>query len=70
MEWLHIGCSVDSRQGGPIGMLEGWASVCGGLDKLEEWIGRKLVIFHKDKYKLMHLGRNKPLYNTSWGLTA
>lgn len=52
-------------------MLEERSALQGDLDKLKEWIGRKLMIFNKDKCRLIHLGRNKPLYNnTGCGLTA
>lgn len=33
------------------------------LEKLEEWTDMKLVLFNKDKCKLIHLGKNISLYN-------
>lgn len=60
---LNKGVSVD--------MLEGMAVVQRDLEKLEEWVGMKLIITNKDKRKLIHLGRSISLYNCRcWTLTA
>lgn len=39
------------------------------LDRLEKWADRNLVEFNKAKFKMLDLGRNKPMHQYTLGAT-
>lgn len=47
--------------GGQVNPPEERDDIQGDLDRLEEWIGRKLMKLNKNKSKVLHMGRNNPL---------
>lgn len=48
-------------------MLKSRTSVKRDLDRLEEWASRNFMNFNKDKFKFLHLGRNKSLQQCRQG---
>jgi len=57
----------DIRLGETADMLKSRISVKRDLDRLEEWASRNVMNFHKDKFKVLHLGRTKPLQQSRQG---
>lgn len=49
-------------------MLKSRTSAKRDIDRLEEWARGKCINFNKDKYKALHLGRNKPLQQCRQGI--
>jgi len=50
-------------------MPEGRAAIQRDLNRLEKWADRNLVKFNKDKCKVLHVGRNNPMYQSMLGVT-
>lgn len=48
-------------------MLKSRTSVKNDLDRQEEWARGNFMNFNKDKFKALHLGRNKPLQQRRQG---
>lgn len=51
-------------------MLVGRAVIQRDLDRLETWLYGNLLKLSKGKRKVSHLGRNKPMHQEGWALTA
>lgn len=49
--------------------LEGRDTLQDNLDRLEEWANKNLTEFNKGKYKVLHLGKNKPSVQHRLGST-
>lgn len=60
----------DIKLGERADMLKSRSSVKRDLDRLEEWASRSFMNFNKDKFKVLHLGRNKPLNHAGRGVTG
>lgn len=54
--------AADTNLKGLANMPEGYAAIQGDHNELEKWAGGKLVKFNKEKYKVLQLGRNNPIY--------
>ena len=52
----------DIKLGGVVNTQEGCATIQQDLDRLESWADRNLMRFNKGKCRVLHLGRNKPMY--------
>lgn len=50
------------------GMAEACAAIQRDLERLEKWADRDLMQFNKEKCRVLHLRRNKPMYR--YGLRA
>jgi len=50
----------DTKLGGVADVPEGRAANQRDLCKLEKWAARNLMKFSKEKYQILHLGRNNP----------
>ena len=49
--------------------LEGRDTLQDNLDRLEEWANKNLTKFNKGKYKVLHVGKNKPRVQHRLGST-
>ncbi|CAM5108974.1 unnamed protein product [Natator depressus] len=56
----------DTKLGGEVDMLEGRDRIQRALDKLEDWAKRNDEI-HKDKCRVLHLGRKNPMHRYRLG---
>lgn len=62
-ELIVIRLAAHSKMVGAINMLGSRAAAPGDLDRLKVRADRSLMKINKDKWKILHLGRNNP-YNT------
>ncbi|KAK4816991.1 hypothetical protein QYF61_025911 [Mycteria americana] len=59
----------DTKLGGVAGTPEGCAAIQRVPDSLEKWADRNLMKFSKEKYKVLHLGRNNTMHQHMLGAT-
>ncbi|PKU43995.1 rna-directed dna polymerase from mobile element jockey-like [Limosa lapponica baueri] len=57
----------DAKLGGVADTAGGCAAVQQELDRLESWVERNLMKFNKGKCRVLHLGRNNPIYRYKLG---
>ncbi|PKU40477.1 rna-directed dna polymerase from mobile element jockey-like [Limosa lapponica baueri] len=57
----------DTKLGGVAETPEGCATIQRDLDRLERWADRNLMKFHKDKCRILHLGRDNPMHQYRLG---
>ncbi|GAB0190913.1 mitochondrial enolase superfamily member 1 [Grus japonensis] len=58
----------DTKWGGVADVPEGCRSIQQDLDRLESWVERNLMKFHKGKCGVLHLGRNNPMHRYRLGV--
>ncbi|PKU42570.1 rna-directed dna polymerase from mobile element jockey-like [Limosa lapponica baueri] len=52
--------AADMKMNGEVDTLEGRATLQEDLNRLEEWANKNIIKFHKDKCKVLHLGKCNP----------
>ena len=57
----------DTELGGVADTLEGFATIQPDLDRLEMWVERNLMRFHKSKCRVLRLGRNNHVHQYRLG---
>ena len=57
----------DTKLGGVADTSEGCSAIQQDRDRLENWAVRNQVRFNKSKCRVLHLGRNKNMYQYSLG---
>ena len=57
----------DTELGGVADTLEGFATIQPDLDRLEMWVERNLMRFHKSKCRVLRLGRNNHVHQYGLG---
>lgn len=60
-------CADDSKLGGVTETPEDPAAIQRDLGKWEKWANRNVMKFNKEKYEMLHLGRNNPLHQCVMG---
>jgi len=67
LEWTLSRFADYPKLGGVVNMLAGCAAIQRDLDRLESWVHKNLMKFSKSKGKVLHLGRNNPMYQYRLG---
>lgn len=52
----------DTELDGVADMLEGCTAIQRYLDRLGSWAGMNLMKYSKEKYRVLHPGKNNPVY--------
>ena len=69
-ECLLSRSAYSAEVGGVVDTVGGSAAIQRCVDRLEKWADRSIVRFTKRKCRILHLGRNNPLYQcrlcTDW----
>ena len=67
IEWAVSKLADDTKLAEVVDTPEGCVAIQRDFDRLENWVGRKLMKYNEGKCRVLHLGKNNPRHQYKLG---